>query len=119
MQDLTPILRRKGLSRSGVIARTCSNACKQSGAASYAQKDWTIARGCGTGAVNDDVVLQTRQEYLKGLADIDEAESQLKQLDIKEADALRQYLESLNTIKNLKPSCENWTVRKQVRLNKT
>jgi len=86
-----------------VIARTCSNACKQSGLLPTLKRDWTIARAVEQGAVNDDVVLQTRQEYLKGLADIDEAESQLKQLDIKEADALRQYLESLNTIKTSNP----------------
>lgn len=53
------------------------------------------------GAVADDTVLQARQEYLDSLANIDEAESQLKQLDVKEADAQRQYLESLNRIKDL------------------
>ncbi len=53
------------------------------------------------GAVPDDTVLQARQEYLDGLANIDEAESQLKQLDVKEADALQQYLSNLNEIKNI------------------
>lgn len=53
------------------------------------------------GAVADDTVLQAQQEYLNGLTQIDEAESQLKQLDVKEADALRQYLQNLNIIKDL------------------
>lgn len=53
------------------------------------------------GAVSDDTVLQARQEYLDGIAQIDEAESQLKQLDVKEADAQRQYLQNLNAIKDL------------------
>jgi HlyD family secretion protein len=54
------------------------------------------------GAVPDDTVLQSRQEYLDGLAKIDDAESQLKQLDVKEADAQRQYLENINSITDLK-----------------
>lgn len=103
VQDLTPILREKGLES---IRRDRQNLQQRLQAIrgllpTLKKRLDNRQRLLEEGAVNDDVVLQTRQEYLKGLADIDEAESQLKQLDIKEADALRQYLESLNTIKNL------------------
>ena len=53
------------------------------------------------GAVNDDTVLQAQQEYLDAIANIDQAQAQLKQLDVKEADALRQYLQNLNQIKDI------------------
>lgn len=53
------------------------------------------------GAVADDTVLQAKQQYLDSIAQIDEAESQLKQLDVKEADAQRQFLQNLNSIKDL------------------
>lgn len=53
------------------------------------------------GAVSGDTVLQAQQDYLDSRAKIDDAESQLKQLDVKEADAQRQYLQNLNSIKDL------------------
>jgi HlyD family secretion protein len=54
------------------------------------------------GAISDDTLLQARQEYLDHVTKIDEAESQLKQLDIKEADALKEYLSNLNEIQDIK-----------------
>ncbi|MCW5315535.1 NHLP bacteriocin system secretion protein [Nostoc sp. KVJ3] len=53
------------------------------------------------GAIPDDTLLQSRQEYLNNMASIDEAKSQLKQLDVKEAEAIQQYLSNLNEIKNV------------------
>jgi HlyD family secretion protein len=52
------------------------------------------------GAIADDVLLQARQEYFDNTAQINEAESKLKELDVKEADALKQYLSNLNEVKN-------------------
>ena len=56
----------------------------------------------GTGAISDDVLLQTKQEYLDHIAKVDEAESQLKQLDLKEADAIKEHLSNLNEIRDIK-----------------
>jgi HlyD family secretion protein len=53
------------------------------------------------GAISADHVLQAKQEYLSSLTNISDAESQLKQLDVKEADAQRQYLENLSQITKL------------------
>lgn len=53
------------------------------------------------GAVSSDAVLQSEQEFLDSQARINEIESQLKQLDVKEADAQRQFLENLNAVKDL------------------
>lgn len=54
------------------------------------------------GAISDDVLLEARQQYLDNIASENEAQSQLKQLEVKEADALKDYLASLNDIKDLK-----------------
>ncbi|WP_341530021.1 NHLP bacteriocin system secretion protein [Nostoc sp. UHCC 0302] len=53
------------------------------------------------GAISGDTLLQAQQDYLNAAKQINEARSQLKQLDVKEADAERQYLENLNSIKDL------------------
>ncbi len=53
------------------------------------------------GAVSDDTVLQARQDYLNNIANINDAQSQLRQADVKEADAQRQYLQELNSMKDL------------------
>lgn len=103
VQDLTPILREKGLES---IRRDRANLQQRlqtiRGLLPTLKKRLNNRqRLLEEGAVPDDTVLQARQEYLNGLADIDEAESQLKQLDVKEADALRQYLQNLNEIKNI------------------
>jgi HlyD family secretion protein len=64
------------------------------------------------GAIADDVLLQARQEYFDNTAQINEAESQLKQLDVKEADALKQYLSNLNEIKNIKAQLQELQSKK-------
>lgn len=53
------------------------------------------------GAVSSDTVLQAQQEFLNSKSRINEIESQLKQLDVKEADAERQFLANLNATKEL------------------
>ena len=102
MHDLTPVLREKGLvsiqrdrfnlqQRLQVMRGLLPTFKKR-----LENRQWLFKQG----AVPDDTVLQSRQEYLDNLAKIDEAESQLKQLDVKEADAQRQYLQNLNSIKD-------------------
>ncbi|WP_193199326.1 NHLP bacteriocin system secretion protein [Nostoc sp. MG11] len=53
------------------------------------------------GAIAGDTLLQAEQDYLNSVTQVNETESQLKQLDVKEAEAQQQYLENLNSIKNL------------------
>ena len=103
VQDLTPILREKGLES---IRRDRANLQKRLQTLrgllpTFKKRLDNRQRLFREGAVPDDTVLQARQEYLDALANIDEAESQLKQLDVKEADALRQYLSNLNESKNI------------------
>ncbi|MDJ0648208.1 MAG: NHLP bacteriocin system secretion protein [Xenococcaceae cyanobacterium MO_188.B19] len=54
------------------------------------------------GAISEDTLLQARQEFLNNISGLDQVESELKQLDVKEADGLQQYLSNLNEIKNIK-----------------
>ena len=58
------------------------------------------------GAISDDVLLEARQQYLDNIASENETKSQLKQLEVKEADALKEYLSSQNDIKDLKAQLE-------------
>jgi HlyD family secretion protein len=64
------------------------------------------------GAISDDVLLQARQENFDNTAQINEADSQLKQLDVKEADALKEYLANLNEIKNIKAQLQELQSKK-------
>lgn len=64
------------------------------------------------GAIADDVLLQARQEYFDNTAQLNEADSQLKQLDVKEADALKEYLSNLNEIKNTKAQLQELQSKK-------
>jgi HlyD family secretion protein len=103
LQELTPILREKGLVS---IERDRENLEErlqtiQELLPTLKQRLNNRQKLFLEGAVSDDTVLQARQEYLDSLAQMDEAESQLKQLDVKEADALRQYLQNINQIKDI------------------
>ncbi|MBD2104013.1 NHLP bacteriocin system secretion protein [Leptolyngbya sp. FACHB-261] len=102
-QSVTPILREKGL-----LAVQQNRQSLQQRLQTFQElsptlkKRWDNRQGLfEQGAVPADVVLQAQQEYLGSLANISDAESQLKQLDVKEADAQRQYLQNLSTITNL------------------
>ncbi|MBO3458647.1 NHLP bacteriocin system secretion protein [Aetokthonos hydrillicola Thurmond2011] len=102
VQSITPLIREKGLvsiQRDRINLKERLYTIRQ--LLPTLKKRWKIREMLfAQGAVSDDVVLQSRQEYLDGLAKVDDAESQLKQLDFKEADAQRQYLQSLNSIKD-------------------
>jgi HlyD family secretion protein len=109
LQELTPTLREKGVVS---IQRDRKNLQKRLIAVrellpTLQKRLDNRRRLFGEGAVSDDTVLQARQEYLDSLAQIDEAESQLKQLDVKEADALKQYLQNLNQIKELQAQLQD------------
>lgn len=101
VQDLTPILREKGLV---AIQRDRANNQRrlqtlQDLLPTYKKRLDNRQKLFQAGAVADDTVLEARQQYDDAQNSIDEAQSQLKQLEIKEADALRQYLQNLNQIK--------------------
>lgn len=103
VKSLTPVLRDKGLV---AIGRDRANQQQRLQTTrellpTYKKRWDNRQKLFQQGAVADDTVLQSRQEYLDALAKIDEAESELKQLDVKEADALRQYLQNLNQIKDI------------------
>lgn len=53
------------------------------------------------GAISDDVLLEARQQYLDNIATENEIKSQLKQLEVQEADAYKEYLSSLNDKKDI------------------
>ncbi len=102
-QDVSPILREKGLlaiqeNRRNLRQRV--NAFRE--LVPTLKQRWDSRQKLfEQGAVPADTVLQARQDYLGSLTNIADAESQLKQLDVQEADAQRQYLENLSAITNL------------------
>lgn len=103
VQKLTPILREKGLN-SIQRDRTSQIQSLQSLREllpTFKQRLDNRKQLLGEGAISGDTVLQSQQDYLNAVRQINEAESQLKQLDVKEADAQRQYLENINSIKDL------------------
>lgn len=103
VQDLTPILREKGLVSIGRDRQNLQRRLQtlQGLLPTHKKRLDNRERLLREGAVPDDVVLEARQQYDDARASIDEAESQLKQLDVKEADAQQQYLSNLNEIKNI------------------
>ncbi|WP_375512526.1 NHLP bacteriocin system secretion protein [uncultured Nostoc sp.] len=103
VQKLTPILKDKGLDS---IGRDRANQKQRLKALrellpTFKQRLNNRQQLLQQGAIAGDTVLQAQQDYLNAVTQINEAESQLKQLDVKEADAQRQYLENLNSIKDL------------------
>ncbi|MCC5632945.1 NHLP bacteriocin system secretion protein [Nostoc sphaeroides CHAB 2801] len=103
IQDLTPVLKEKGLLS---IERDRLNLKRrlqilQGLLPTHKKRLDNRQRLLREGAIPDDVVLEAQQQYDNARASIDEAESQLKQLDLKEADAQQQYLSNLNEIKNI------------------
>jgi HlyD family secretion protein len=103
-QALTPILKEKGIE---AIQRNRESLQQRlqtlQSLLPTLKKRWDKRKELmGQGAIPEDAVLQTQQEYLDSLAKMSEAESELKQLDVREADAQREYLQNLNTITDLR-----------------
>lgn len=102
-QAVTPILREKGLES---IRRERDNLQQQLQTArdllpTFKKRLDSRQQLLQEGALSADTVLQSQQEYLNGKSRIDQLESQLKQLDVQEAEAQRQYLQNLNQVKDL------------------
>jgi HlyD family secretion protein len=103
VQKLTPVLREKGVDsiqkdRQALQQRlqTLRNLLPV-----YLQRWQARQQANEQGALSKDQVLQAQQEYENARAETNQAESQLKQLDVKEADAQREYLSNLNQINQL------------------
>lgn len=102
-QSVTPILREKGLES---VRRERDNLQQQLQTArdllpTFKKRFDSRQQLLQEGALSADTVLQSQQEFLNGKSRIDQLESQLKQLDVQEADAQRQYLQNLNQVKDL------------------
>ena len=114
LEELTPTLRDKGLvsiDRDRQALETRLQTLRQL-LPTYKKRLGIRQDLFKEGAISDDVLLQARQEYFDNTAQINEAESQLKQLDVKEADALKEYLSNLNEIKNIKAQLQELQSKK-------
>ncbi len=101
--DLTPTLKDKGIS---AIQRQRENLQQRQATleglrSTYQQRFETRQNLFERGAISEDNLLEARQQYSDNISGIDEIEAQLKELDVKEADALQQYLSNLNEVKNV------------------
>jgi HlyD family secretion protein len=103
VQALTPVLREKGVESIQRDRQALEQRLQnlRDLLPVYEQR-WRLREEMSVeGAVSRDMVLQAQQEYLDIQSQFNQAESQLKQLDVKEADAQRQYLDNLNQINEL------------------
>jgi HlyD family secretion protein len=103
VQNITPLLREKGVEAIRRERLTLQNRLKklQELIPTFKERLEIRQKVFQEGAISGDQLLQSRQEYIESNAKIDEAESQLKQLDVKEAEALQKYLSNLNEIKDI------------------
>ncbi|MBE8998153.1 NHLP bacteriocin system secretion protein [Nostoc sp. LEGE 12447] len=102
-QSLTPILRSKGLES---IRQERQNLQEQLQTTrdlmpTFKERFDIRQKLREEGAVSSDTVLQAQQEFLNSKTKINEIESQLKQLNVKEADAEREFLANINSTKEL------------------
>ncbi len=103
VQSLTPVLREKGLEAIQRDRQTLQDRLKtlREMVPVYQQR-WKQRQAIlREGAIAKDVALQAQQDYLSSQAQISEAESQLKQLDVKETEAQNQYLSNVNQADSL------------------
>ena len=103
IQDLTPSLKDKGLI-SIQRQRQALNKRRRTLQELYPTFKERLAKRqllFEEGAISEDVLLQARQEFLDNTSNLDEVESQLAELDVKEANSLQQYLSNLNEVKNI------------------
>ncbi|WOB45833.1 NHLP bacteriocin system secretion protein [Thermoleptolyngbya oregonensis NK1-22] len=109
VQSLTPVIREKGIEaiqqeRTALEQRLQA---LRDQLPTYEQRWQARQTAHEEGALSRDMVLQAEQEYLSARAQLNQAESQLKQLDVKEADAQREYLRSENQSNELQAQIKN------------
>ncbi|HEY9600518.1 MAG TPA: NHLP bacteriocin system secretion protein [Allocoleopsis sp.] len=103
-QNLTPVLKDKSLEALASERRTLQGRVQALQAIVPTMKEqWERRQQLAKdGALSTEVVLQAQQEYFNNVATLSEAQSQLKQLDVRETDAKREYLANLNTITDIR-----------------
>ncbi len=114
VQSLTPVLREKGLNSIQQSRKALQQRLQtlRETLPTY-KKRWEDRHAIFVqGAVSKDTILQAQQDYLNAQAQINDAESQLKQLDLKEADAQREYLRNVNQVNELKTQLKSLDSRK-------
>jgi HlyD family secretion protein len=102
-QSVTPVLREKGLESIAKDRLTLQERLQttRSLLPTFRQRFELRQQLRQQGAVSSDIVLQSQQELLTNQTKVSEIESQIKQLDVKEADAQRQFLQNLNSVQEL------------------
>ncbi len=63
------------------------------------------------GAISQDNLLQTEQEYRQNLQNIKEIQADFKQLEVQQAETTEQYLQNLSTIKEIKSELKQLEVQ--------
>ncbi|ARV62943.1 NHLP bacteriocin system secretion protein [Nostocales cyanobacterium HT-58-2] len=63
------------------------------------------------GAITDDVLLQSQQEYTENLTKVSDLEAQLKELDRQQTEAESQYVSNRNSIKDINAQIQNLDVQ--------
>lgn len=109
VQALTPVIREKGIEaiQQERLALEQRLQALRDQLPTYEQRWQARQKAHEEGALSRDIVLQGEQEYLNARAQLNQAESQLKQLDVKEADAQREYLRSANQSNELQAQIKN------------
>lgn len=103
VQSLTPVLRQKGLESIQQERLTLEQQLQtlRSQLPVY-QERWNQRQiAFEDGAVPKDLVLQAEQDYLDMQSKVNQLETQLKQLDAREAEAQREFLNNQNRVNEL------------------
>jgi HlyD family secretion protein len=103
LQQLTPLLQEKSQGEIALESQNLQQRLKTLGKLQPTfQKRLTKRRQLANqGAISDDTLLQTQQEYIENLNKIEDAKLQLKQTETKKAEILQKYWDNLNQIKDV------------------
>lgn len=103
LQQLTPLLQSKdqseiALERQNLQQRLKTLSRLQLTFQNRLNKRQQLAK---QGAISEDTLLQTEQEYVENLNNIEDIKLQLQQVETKQAEALQKYWDNLNQIKDV------------------
>lgn len=103
VQALTPELRQKGLESIQRERQALQQRLQtlRDLLPTYQQRWAARQEAYEQGAISKDMLLQAQEDFMRKTAETDQLESELKQLDVKEADAQRAYLDNLNRVNEL------------------
>ena len=104
LEELTPLLQEKSQGEIALEKQNLQQRLKTLGRLQPTfQKRLNNRRQLANqGAISDDTLLQTQQEYIENLNNIEDVKLQLKQVETKKAEALQKYWDNLNQIKDVK-----------------